>query len=167
MRLVPLTSEKFPELLEFEEENRNFFRQHIPDRGDDYFLPEEFQGRNEALLMEQANQQSFFYLIVNEAGQVIGRINLTDCNWQQQSAELGYRIGEGSLGKGMATQAVDLISIEAQTLGLKKILAYTTNNNLASQKVLTKSGFQFTHQASEPFLFLDEEVFFVYFEKMI
>ncbi|MHC5247542.1 GNAT family N-acetyltransferase [Enterococcus sp. LJL90] len=167
MRLVPLTSEKFPELLAFEKENRNFFRQHIPDRGDDYFLAEAFQRRNEALLMEQDNRQSFFYLILNEAEQVIGRINLTDCNWQQQSAELGYRIGEASLGKGMATQAVELITIEAQTLGLKKILAYTTNNNLVSQKVLTKTGFQLTHRDSETFLFLDEEVFFVYFEKMI
>ena len=50
-------------LLEFEVENRAFFEEMVPTRGDDYYISEFFMGKHEALLEEQALGISLFYLL--------------------------------------------------------------------------------------------------------
>jgi len=47
-------------LYEFEIENRTFFEEMVPSRGDDYYIPEVFKVRNESLLDEQVKGLSFF-----------------------------------------------------------------------------------------------------------
>lgn len=47
-------------LYEFEIENRTFFEEMVPSRGNDYYKPEGFKVRNESLLDEQAKGLSFF-----------------------------------------------------------------------------------------------------------
>lgn len=58
------------------------------------------------------------------------------------SAELGYWIGEPYWGKGIATQAVALISKYGfQELGLVRLYAGVFSYNTASMRVLEKNGF--------------------------
>ena len=46
------------------------------------------------MLIEQADGDSYFYLIRNEEKEIIGRINLVDIDTETQISSLGYRVGE-------------------------------------------------------------------------
>ena len=127
------------ELYEFEVQNRRFFEKMVPSRGDGYYTWETFVERHRDLLDEQANGLSQFYLVKDEEGKIAGRINLIDIDKENSVAEIGFRIGEVHVGKGIGKNALRLL-LEAP-LAVKQIAAKTTTVNIASQKVLEKSGF--------------------------
>ena len=112
-----LQEEDLDKLYEFELKNRAYFEQIVPSRGDDYYNYEIFKQRNKALIDEQNQGLSFFYLIKNKEGIVLG------------------------------SRALKLLLEKTPQLGIRQILAKTTTNNKASQKVLEKNGFQ--HIATE------------------
>lgn len=128
-----------PALLAFERENRAYFAASIPDRGDDYFA--RFDERMRALLAEQDDGVCYFHVVVGDAGEVLGRVNLMDV--EEGSAELGYRIAERAAGAGLATWAVrELCGIAANSYGLSGLRAGTTLDNAASRAVLARTGFR-------------------------
>ncbi|MBO1580639.1 GNAT family N-acetyltransferase [Bacillus sp. XF8] len=129
------------ELFAFECYNRTFFEKTVPSRGDDYYVYETFQCKHETLLKEQKEGISSFYLIRNMEKTIVGRINLVDIEKDKQLGYLGYRVGEAFIGKGIATKAVQLLLNQAVNNQITEIHAKTTNNNIASQIVLEKSGF--------------------------
>lgn len=92
IQLKACTALDAEELYAFELENRLYFEQSIPSRGEDYYLPEIFRQRHASLLQEQREGTSFFYLIKGEGGEIMGRINLVDQDVTTKRAELGYRI---------------------------------------------------------------------------
>lgn len=125
-------------ILAFELANRAYFATSITDRGDDYF--EEFTERYDALLTDQASGKAAYYVLVADDGSVIGRFNLTFVG--DDTAELGYRVAENVAGRGVATAAVrDVCRLASEQHGVRVIRAATTEANLASQRVLLKSGF--------------------------
>ncbi len=71
----------------------------------------------------------------------VGVIALKDINWESGVCELGYLIAEPFQGRGIASQAVALITAKAFENGIKKVKATTYVNNVASFKVLQKNGF--------------------------
>lgn len=73
-----MQEEDFEKLYEFELENRAYFEEIVPSRGDDYYNFEIFKQRNKALLDEQHQGLSYFYLIKNKEDKVLGRMNLVD-----------------------------------------------------------------------------------------
>jgi ribosomal-protein-alanine N-acetyltransferase len=126
-------------VLAFETENRAYFAAVIPDRGDEYFR--DFAARHQALLDEQATGLCRFHLLVEQDGSVLGRINLIDI--ADRSADLGYRVAEHAAGRGVATAMVrDVCSLAATEYGLTVLRAETTVANLASRRVLSRSGFE-------------------------
>jgi ribosomal-protein-alanine N-acetyltransferase len=128
-------------LLAFERENREYFARSIPDRGDEYFT--EFATRLEALLAEQDAGICHFHVVVDGDGRLVGRVNLVDV--ADGRAELGYRIGERSAGRGAATAAVAQVCRTAgTTYGLTSLVAVTTLDNLASRAVLERNAFAAT-----------------------
>ncbi|QNE22480.1 GNAT family N-acetyltransferase [Kribbella qitaiheensis] len=138
MELQRLRADHASALLAFELENREYFAGSIPDRGDEYFAG--FDARHAALLAEQETGTIQFHLLVDDAGQVIGRMNLIDV--ADGAADLGYRIAEKAAGRGVATAAVkELLALAAAEYGLESLRAATTVTNLASQTVLTRCGF--------------------------
>ncbi|WP_204075173.1 GNAT family N-acetyltransferase [Planotetraspora phitsanulokensis] len=138
MRLERLRTDHAPALLVFERENREYFARSIPDRGDAFFV--EFAARHRALLAEQAIGICHFHVIVDDEGDLIGRVNLVDV--KDGAAELGYRIGESASGRGVATAAVEEVCrLAAATYGLASLVAVTTVDNHASQAVLERNGF--------------------------
>lgn len=139
IRLALLTPEDAAPLLAFERENRAFFESMVPGRGDAYYRPEVFQERHESLLGEQQRGDSRFYLIKDQAGTILGRVNLIGTG---QPGELGYRVGEAQNGKGVAAKAVSLLLAELPAIGIECVEAKTTEENMASQRVLEKNGFQ-------------------------
>ncbi|MFD3876053.1 GNAT family N-acetyltransferase [Streptomyces sp. NPDC058623] len=127
-----------PALLAFERENRAYFAASVPDRGDTYFAG--FEERHRELMAEQEAGLHFFHVLVDEDGQVLGRVNLIDV--ADGSAELGYRIAERAAGRGLATAAVrEVCALAGAEYGLTTLRAVTTLDNPGSRTVLTRTGF--------------------------
>lgn len=147
------------ELYKFEIINRAYFEKTVPGRGDDYYNFENFKAKLGALLEEQEEGRSYFYLIRDEKEQIFGRINLTDI--EDGTGHIGYRVGESHIGKGVAKIAVDLLLCKAAKHGVKQILAKTTTNNIASQKVLENNHFKLVEANNEEYNLNGETLFFV------
>jgi ribosomal-protein-alanine N-acetyltransferase len=127
-----------PALLAFERENRSYFAAVIPDRGDEFFA--EFDTRHAQMLEQQVAGTDYFYLLVGEGGEVVGRVNLFKV--ADGSAELGYRIAQKAAGQGLATEAVrKMCELAVTEYGLSSLRARVTLDNPASRKVLERNGF--------------------------
>jgi ribosomal-protein-alanine N-acetyltransferase len=71
---------------------------------------------------------------------VVGRFNLYDL--VDETAEVGYRVAEDVAGRGVATSTLrTLCRLAAEQYGLRTLKAKTSNENVASQRVLEKAGF--------------------------
>jgi [ribosomal protein S5]-alanine N-acetyltransferase len=150
-------------LLEFERKNRAFFEKLVPSRGEDYFILENFNKRHQDLLDEQTKGLSFFSLIKNLDGLILGRMNLVDIDMVQGLGHIGYRIGEEHAGKGITSNALGLFLDMMDKHGINKIVAKTTTLNIASQKVLEKNGFKYVDTDEEAFMMNGQKQRFVEF----
>ena len=123
----------------------------------------------ETLVAEQEKGLHFMYLVLNAQDQLVGRVNLTEIVWEPcRKAELGYRIGERHQGKGHATAAVRLVLEQAASAhGLRRVGAGTAPQNIGSQIVLIKNGFQFTGKHSRHASQGDDWVDSLLFEKVL
>lgn len=131
-------------ILVFEQTNRAYFADYISDRGDDFY--EQFSERHSALLAEQETGACVFHVLVDDDGKVVGRFNLYDL--VDGTADVGYRVGQGVAGRGVATSALqDLCRIAREQYGLRTLRAATSNDNVASARVLAKVGFLATGPA--------------------
>jgi [ribosomal protein S5]-alanine N-acetyltransferase len=85
-------------------------------------------------------------VLIDDDGSVVGRFNLYDL--ADGSAEVGYRVARRVAGRGVATRALrDLCQIARERYGLRTLRAATSNENIASQRVLAKAGFVVTGPA--------------------
>jgi [ribosomal protein S5]-alanine N-acetyltransferase len=127
-----------PAVLAFERANRDYFAAFINDRGDEYF--DKFAEQHSALLADQDAGIGAYYVLVDDDGSVLGRFNLF--RLKEGTAELGYRVAEHVAGRGVTTATVrELSGLAAKQLGLHTIKAATSQENVASQRVLAKAGF--------------------------
>lgn len=134
------------ELFEFECENREFFETMVLPRGDSYYNYNNFKSILKDIMDEQEKGLLYMYLIKDDYNRIVGRINLVSVvRGSFNKAELGYRIGKKHIGKGYATKAVGLVLNEAiNKYKLHRVEAGTSLDNIGSQIVLIKNGFQFT-----------------------
>jgi [ribosomal protein S5]-alanine N-acetyltransferase len=125
-------------ILDFEIANRAYFARTISDRSDDFYT--NFADLYRVLLAEQEAGASFGHVLVDERGTVVGRFNLYDV--RDGRAEVGYRIAQRVSGRGVATFGVlRLCRLAHEEYGLRTLSASTSNENVASQRVLAKAGF--------------------------
>ena len=125
-------------LLEFERANRAYFARSISDRGDEYF--ENFAAGHVALLAEQATGACAFHVLVDGDATIVGRFNLYDL--LGGTADVGYRVAERVAGRGVATSGLrELCGLAEHEYGLRRLRAATSDENVASQRVLSKAGF--------------------------
>jgi ribosomal-protein-alanine N-acetyltransferase len=91
--------------------------------------------------VEQARPETSFAIEVDaEAAGGIGLMLGTDV--ERASAEVGYWLGEAFWGRGIATAALrGLTAYAFETFGLCRIFALPFAGNVASRRVLEKSGF--------------------------
>ncbi|WP_375504764.1 GNAT family N-acetyltransferase [uncultured Jatrophihabitans sp.] len=136
--LEPLRSGHAEAVLAFERGNRAYFATSISDRGDAFF--EQFAARFQDSLAEQDAGNCAFFVRLDDDGEVIGRFNLYDV--ANGSAKVGYRVALCAAGQGIATAAVRELCEIASRLGLHTLTSATSRGNIASQKVLTKAGFE-------------------------
>ena len=139
-----LRSDHEAAVLAFEQANRTYFTESISDRGDEFY--EQFAERHRALLADQEAGVGVFHVLVDEDGNVVGRFNLYDV--ADGTAVVGFRVARRVAGRGVATSALqDLCRIASEQYGLRTLRAAASNENVASQRVLTKVGFVSTGPA--------------------
>ncbi|MGE7186822.1 GNAT family N-acetyltransferase [Peribacillus sp. NPDC006672] len=160
-----LNEQDAQELFKFECNNRTFFEQTVPGRGDDYYSFGTFEVRHKELLKEQEDAISSFYLIKDGSGTIVGRINLVDIDPINGTAHVGYRIGEKYTQRGIANKALKLLVNLAPELNVTQIHAKTTSDNLASQKVLVKNGFERTSINEKISADTDQKLTFYHYSK--
>ncbi len=136
--LQRLRADHAPAVLAFELANRDYFAASISDRGDEFF--DRFTERHSAMLAEQEAGIGAFHVLVAEDGSVLGRFNLIFTG--DGTAELGYRVAQHVAGRGVATATVrELCDLAAAQYALRTLKAATSHGNVASQKVLSRAGF--------------------------
>ena len=124
--------------MAFELANRSYFAAFISDRGDGFFLS--FTEQYTARLAEQEEGKCINHVLIDGDGSVLGRFNLFEVH--DATAVLGYRIAQRIAGHGVATTTVqELCRLAAAHYGLRTLRAATNHDNVASQRVLLKSGF--------------------------
>ncbi len=76
--------------------------------------------------------------------QFVGSVGITpQTGWRNHCAEIGYWIGEEFWGKGIATEALKIMTDEAFNIHkYKKLFAPVLGPNIASVKVLKKCGYE-------------------------
>lgn len=94
-------------------------------------------------LKQQDSPQSTF-AITDDSDTVLGVISLElKSDIYRYQAEIGYWIGEAYWGKGIATNAIRLITdFGFNELGLMRIVACVFDGNAASMHVLRKNGYE-------------------------
>lgn len=84
------------------------------------------------------------WVLADPAGAIVGSMTLNSIVLGPfRNADLGYWIDGGLTGRGLASAAVELVcGMAANDLGLHRIQAGTCLDNVASQRVLAKCGFE-------------------------
>ena len=91
---------------------------------------------------EGADSHEVFGFAIENDGVHIGGIGLH--KKYEHSAEVGYWIGEDYWGKGFATEALNKILYKAfNELNFVRIFAHVFEDNIASEKLLIKCGFEY------------------------
>ena len=134
-RLTPGDAEELTALLVA---NRARLRPLEPDRPDAFYTVE-FQCERLATFPE--GRWLFGILDGDELAGTIGVNNTV--RGPLQSANIGYWIDELREGRGLATAAVgDVVEFAFGEAGLHRVEAGTLPDNVASQRVLEKNGFE-------------------------
>ena len=132
----PITADDAAELAALLVENHAFLAPYEPLRDERFYTVE---GQQEQLARE--GKHDFAIL---DRKRIVGTLQLSNIvHGPLQSANLGYWVAERVNGRGLATQAVgELIPIAFGELGLHRLEAGTLVDNVASQRVLEKNGFE-------------------------
>jgi ribosomal-protein-alanine N-acetyltransferase len=117
-------------------ENREFLAPFEPLRDEEFFTDD---GQRERI--ESDGSYSFAILA---GSRIAGAVTMSNIVYGPfQSATLGYWVAERLSGRGVATRAVgEVIEIAFGELGLHRLEAATLVDNLPSQRVLEKNGFE-------------------------
>jgi len=138
-----ITLDDVPALAELYRANRDFLAPFEPVRDDDYYSAEgQLAVVQEAL--ERSEQGAILpHVILDEDGHMVGRITLNGIvRGAFQSCSIGYWLAADVTGRGLATAAVrDIIRVAFDDLGLHRIQGETLLDNVASQRVLERTGF--------------------------
>jgi len=94
-------------------------------------------------LIQRSKQQAYVFTITERTtGQVAGLVSLGAVSRTHGCAELGFWVGVGFWGKGIATEAVRLaLRFAFEDLGLFRVYASAFEANHAGCRVLKKNGF--------------------------
>lgn len=135
----PVRPEDAEELAALYRANREFLAPFEPVRPAEFFTAE---GQRARLLRQLGDDTHPFAILDGEA--IAGTINLFHIVRESlQSATIGYWIDQERNGRGLATSAVaDVVAYAFGQLDLHRVEAATLVENVPSQRVLEKAGFE-------------------------
>ena len=89
------------------------------------------------------NKPSNLNLVITLDEEFVGTIGTHKVDYENESVEIGYWIGENYWGKGIATKALKLFIKEVnKQFKPKRIVGYAFTFNTTSKKVMEKCGFK-------------------------
>ncbi len=81
---------------------------------------------------------------LKENSKIIGTVGFVKWDKEKKIGEIGYVLAKDYWGRGLITEAVkEVLKFGFSTMGLTKITAHCIAENVGSEKVLLKSGFNF------------------------
>lgn len=79
----------------------------------------------------------------HDGEKLVGTVSVKQLNWFSLTAEIGYHIKESEHGKGYGYEAARLLLVKIFSESpLERLIATIATDNVASQKVAEKLGFQ-------------------------
>ena len=131
-------------LSRLRQRNRTFLAPWEPARSENYFTADGQRGDIETALDRHDRGEALPLVILDDDGAVAGRLTLNGIvRGPFQSCTMGYWLSEDRTNQGLATQAVDAaLAYAFSQLGLHRVQAETLLSNTASQRVLTRNGFE-------------------------
>ncbi len=132
------------DVLDFYLKGDSYFGAMEPDRMDGFYT-EDYQRRvlkyeTEGFMAEKCAR---YYIYERGKREIIGTVALRNIiKGSFMSATIGYKLLPEYTCRGIATEAVGLITEEAVKEGLHRIVAYVQPDNAASIKVLMKCGYE-------------------------
>jgi ribosomal-protein-alanine N-acetyltransferase len=141
--LRPVRLADASDLARIYRENREFMAPYDPPRNESFFTDEGQRAELEQAVAQAAVGARFRYVIL-DGDEIVGMISMSNVvRGPFQSANLGYWVAERHNGRGVGTRAVSLVAEAAfREHGLHRLEAGTLLDNVASQRVLRKNGFQ-------------------------
>jgi ribosomal-protein-alanine N-acetyltransferase len=135
----PLRPDDAEELARLYTANRDFLAPFEPERPPEFFTAD---GQRERLERQLADETHPFAILDDDA--IAGTINLFHIVRESlQSGTIGYWVDRARNGRGLATAAVeDVVAYAFGELALHRVEAATLVDNLPSQRVLEKTGFE-------------------------
>ncbi|HEY3503514.1 MAG TPA: GNAT family protein [Actinocatenispora sp.] len=139
-RLV--TADDAPALAALLVANRGHLAPWEPRRGEEYFTVDGQRAAIDDLLRKHDAGSHVPHVIVDD-GRVVGRTTLSDVvGGFFQSCALSYWVAADVTGRGVASAAArSMVRIAFGELGLHRVQAETLVDNVASQRVLARTGF--------------------------
>lgn len=96
-----------------------------------------------------------YAIIEPKEGKMIGQVDFHTINHRKKCGELGFILHKDYWNRGIMTSVVkDMIQLGFEYLGLNKILIGHVRENIASQRVIFKSGF--SYESMKRFAFEDK-----------
>ncbi|MDG4824087.1 GNAT family protein [Asanoa sp. WMMD1127] len=120
--------------------NREFLAPFEPDRAESFYTP-----AGQLAMIESVRADPHMHRCVIEAdGEPVGMITLSVIErGPAQSANLGYWVAQAANGRGVASAATALmVRVAFDEFGLHRLQAGTLTDNVGSQKVLARNGFE-------------------------
>ncbi|MGI5245286.1 GNAT family N-acetyltransferase [Dactylosporangium sp. CA-139066] len=153
--LRPIELTDAPSLRETSLRNLDRFRRSSPRQPDSFWTPEGQRERVEKAVARNESGEAYCCVIARDDA-VLGLVTLsTIVRGPFCSTSIGYWIDHLEEGRGIVTAAVGAAcATAADDLGLHRVEASTLPDNVASQRVLTKNGFEQFGRARD-YLFLD------------
>jgi [ribosomal protein S5]-alanine N-acetyltransferase len=122
--------------LELQIKNRDFLARYEPSRAEDFYTIDAQRNR-----IAEPGRHNWLILDDGVAAGFVGLSNVM--RGALQSAVLSYWVDEAHNGRGLCTRAAAaVIEIAFGELGLHRLEAGTLVDNVASQRVLAKNGFE-------------------------
>lgn len=126
--------------------NRGYMAVSEPPRAEGFYTEHGQRERIEGLLAERDGGRVVPYVLVETGGSgaILGNITLNNVvRGPLCSASVGYWIDQARTGRGLASAALAaVIRVARDEIGLHRLAAGTLLDNLASQRVLAKAGFE-------------------------
>lgn len=139
----PLTPDDADELAALYVANRDFLAPFEPVRPERFFTVEG-QAERIAEAMRRAEADQGWTFAILDDGALAGTISLANVvRLGFQNANVGYWVDRRRNGRGLASAAVaETVAFAFEEAGLHRVDAGTLPDNLASQRVLAKNGFE-------------------------
>lgn len=121
--------------------------------------------KGKAFLEIVSQNTNALYFAIEVNGQAVGGIGISPkTDIKRKNAELGYWLGEPYWGYGIITRAIgEIVDIGFKTFDITRIFAAPFGTNMASQRVLEKSGFKLEGRFEKALFknneFLDELIY--------